>query len=385
MPQATLPNRRPAALTLRLPAGIGRGLARAGDLARRATAPVRGGAARLGTRWRLTTRLRQLRDTFPLTLRGVVLLGLAATAFVIYGRGALDLVLYVIALAAFAIAGLGLLLTVATALWLHRHLRLRRHLGADDARANDDARARDGEHGGGDAPLHLEVGRTSGTGFRPRDAVLLPLVQVRWRWLEPSGMASAITPRRGRLHETVTPSRRGLVTGVTRELAVQDVLGLFRVRWRQHDPATAVTVLPDPGRLRTIPTVQALRAAEGIAHPHGQPEGDRMDIRRYVPGDPPRHLLWKTYARTRQLNVRIPERSVEPSRKTIAYLLTGDADEPAAAAARVALEQRALGEDWRFGADGTPRPVTDLAAARAAIARSAGADVEPGLRAFLAR
>jgi len=95
-----------------------------------------------------------------------------------------------------------------------------------------------------------------------------------------------------------------------------------------------------------------------------------MEIRRYQPGDSVRHILWKAFARTRQLNVRIPERSIEVAKKTVAYLLTGPGDEAAAAAARVALETGVFGIDWLFGADGTDQPVDTLEPALDAIARS---------------
>ena len=134
--------------------------------------------------------------------------------------------------------------------------------------------------------------------------------------------------------------------------------------------------------------LQALASGEGIAHPAGRPEGDRMEMRRYVPGDSPRHILWKAFARSRPLEVRTPERSVQRARRTLAYLVAGPDDEAAAAAARVALESSALGEAWLFGADGTDAPTDRLDAALRAIARSAGArepagDPIAGLRRFL--
>jgi dienelactone hydrolase len=110
-----------------------------------------------------------------------------------------------------------------------------------------------------------------------------------------------------------------------------------------------------------------------------------MEIRRYVPGDSPRHILWKIYARTGQLNVRLPERSIDPAKKTVAYLLAGEGDEASAAAARVALENGLLGVAWLFGADGNTGPLDELPAALEAIARSGSpASRGPGqLRAFL--
>ena len=133
---------------------------------------------------------------------------------------------------------------------------------------------------------------------------------------------------------------------------------------------------------------------EGLPHPSGAPEGDRMEIRRYVPGDPVRHILWKVYARTRQLNVRVPEKAIDRSQRIVAYLLTGDGDGAAAGAARMALQNELLGADWLFATDGFPEPTDDLEQSLLAIAgsgsRLAGGRLSKGrsadgLRAFLAR
>lgn len=95
-----------------------------------------------------------------------------------------------------------------------------------------------------------------------------------------------------------------------------------------------------------------------------------MEIRPYAPGDSLRDILWKGFARNRQLNVRLPEKSVAFDDKTYAYLLSGTGDEPAAALARIALENYLLGKDWCFGADGSPA-TNSLDAALDAIAKSA--------------
>ena len=76
-----------------------------------------------------------------------------------------------------------------------------------------------------------------------------------------------------------------------------------------------------------------------------------MEIRPYTPGDSVRDIMWKGFARNRQLNVRLPERSVAFDDKACAYLVSGVGDEAASALARLTLECGLLGDDWRFGAD----------------------------------
>src|SRR5690606_40595531 len=101
--------------------------------------------------------------------------------------------------------------------------------------------------------------------------------------------------------------------------------------------------LPQSDNVRALPLLRSLTAEDGIPDPGGNPEGDRMEIRPYVPGDSVRDIMWKVYARNRHLNVRLPERSVFHSNRTLAYLLSSADDEAAAAVARVAVESGALG------------------------------------------
>ena len=71
--------------------------------------------------------------------------------------------------------------------------------------------------------------------------------------------------------------------------------------------------------------------------------------------------------------------------QTVAYLLSSDQDEAAAAIARMSLETGALGEDWTFGADGWDHPCKDLESALDAVAKSRAIEVphEYGLDKFL--
>lgn len=310
---------------------------------------------------RLVRRLRRVALAYvPLTGRGLLVAGLSGFALWRYGFGTLDLVLFVMGM-----AGLALVTVAAVAVTLATTI-LKRRIPADTG-----------------APLRLEAGSPIATGFALPALGRWPLVTLRWRVVSPDDLEVRATQRGTTQHETFVATRRGHIDTLVRELVVGDVFGLSALGWHRHDER-AVTVLPHVGRLRRAPVVRSLAGAEGQPHPAGTPDGDRMELRRYVPGDSIRHILWKTYARTRTLNVRLPERSVERADKTVAYLVAGDGDEPAAAAARVALERGALGARWRFGADGNEQPVSELGAALDAIVRSGNRPAPPfGLDRFL--
>jgi hypothetical protein len=123
-----------------------------------------------------------------------------------------------------------------------------------------------------------------------------------------------------------------------------------------------------------------------LPHPLGDLTGDRVDMRRYVAGDPLKLALWKIYARTGVLMVRTPERAIAPSVRVAAYLPAAFGDEPPAAAARVAIENGLLGEGWTFSADGANHPAADIDGALTLIAGSRRArGTEDGDAAGLAR
>lgn len=295
---------------------------------------------------RLGQRLRRWAGVVPPTGRGWLVAGLAGFAVWRYGFGQLDLLLFMLGLAGLLLVLLSAALVGLTALYVRRRV----------CPASAEV-------------LRFEAGVPIRTGFSTPSLDRLPLIRLLWTWRQPAEVEVRLINKERRLVEEAIAPRRCQVAAMRRRFVVRDVFGLCSIAWGREDP-TPLTVLPNAGRLRRMPVVQSMAAAEGLSHPSGAPEGDRMEIRRYTPGDSVRHIMWKTFARTRILNVRTPERSVDHSRKTVAYLIAGPGDEPAAAAARVALEAGALGERWLFGADGASQPTATLDTALAAIARS---------------
>lgn len=320
-------------------------------------------AVRIGLSRRPLAWLRRVIDTLPPTPRGLLVALTSLWALFFIGRPKIDLLVFVFGAAGAFLFVLSGIVVVAAALILRR-----RPAGRTQASA-------------------LEAQTPTITGFSLPGLARWPLVQVRWMWLEPGEVKSK--PRRvgDRLEEEVVAERRAEVHGVSRRIVVEDAFGLCRVAWSTRENVDLL-ILPACGLLRQLPILQSLASAEGLSHPHGAPEGDRIEIRRYAPGDPVRNILWKTFARTRQLNVRTPERSIAQSRRTVVYLLTGPRDEPAAAALRLALEQKLLGERFILGADGSNESATELDPALRLIARSGSStrpSAEPliGLRRFL--
>ncbi|GAB4222491.1 MAG: hypothetical protein Kow0062_20140 [Acidobacteriota bacterium] len=310
-------------------------------------------------------RIRRLAAWWPLRPSGVVL-AIASAGALAEGRRRLDLVLSLAGawgLVLVALCGLAALLSAA---WTRRRLR----------RALRGARP----------PLTGVAGERLASGVALRPA-LLPLIDdPRLRWLEPPARGLRARPGEPRGPEVVVPERRDLAPRIVREVRVGDVLGLWSFRTVVAE-ARETVVLPGRGRLVEAELAACLAAGDELAHPWGRAVGDRVDARPYVRSDPARMILWKVYARSRELLVRTPEPARAPRTRPLVFLATGEDDEAAAAAARVVWAGGLAGEGARFACDGTPEPLDDVDAGLRAIAASArhreraGRDLAPSLAA----
>jgi uncharacterized protein (DUF58 family) len=310
---------------------------------------------------------RRVADVFPVTPLGLLVAGSAYAAMRFFGVEQLDLVLLVVGYAGLGLPAVAVVLVALGALVL----KLRKLPTRVD----------------GDAALRLETRRVAPTGLVVPSLWWLPLVQVSWQWERPEGVRVVPQRRFGKLLEEVVARERGEHAGLRRRLVVEDALGLARLAIRKDEPR-ALVVLPTAGALRSVPALASFAGGDDQPHPLGIEEGDRIDLRRYAPGDPARFIHWKVFARTGKLMVRRHERALVQARRTVAYLVAGPGDDATAGAARVALETHALGAEWVFGADGGDAAGTSsVSEAVSLIVRSAAQrdDGAGGLAAFLAR
>ncbi|MCK5797062.1 MAG: DUF58 domain-containing protein, partial [Deltaproteobacteria bacterium] len=255
----------------------------------------------------------------PLTPLGLVLGLLALWVYRAVAGEEMDFVLYAATLVALAVLGLAVVSVGLATLLLW--LRLRGQRGLED--------------------LALESGVAAATGYSfPRFAAW-PLVQVRLTWADPPAVEASMARARGRLQEVVTPRQRGERLAVRRRFIVSDIFGLARLGLTRP-AAQRVRILPGRAQM-SGQVIASVVGGEGLSHPLGPPEGERLDMRRYAPGDPLRFILWKAFARTRQLLVRAPERAIAPSPSVMAYFVAGPEDEATAAMARFFIEAGLLG------------------------------------------
>ena len=305
--------------------------------------------------------LLRAREWFPLTNLGIVVLLLAALAYWGFGVPRVDYVVQLVSALVMALVITALVAVLVGSILVFR------------ATSPEDS-----------APLAFEAHRGFAEVFSLPSWWALPLFDVEWTWISPVGFRVEVVKRDGRRVERVETERRGRVDHIVRRLVIEDAFGLARVilhrpEWRP------VTVVPWSGSLERAPVLRSLADGDALPHPRGAPVGDQVDMRQYVPGDPLKLAMWKVYARTRELMVRTPERAIAPSTQVAAYLPAATGDEPAAAAARVAVQSGLLGADWVLGADGSSIPADSVeTATRYIVASRAHRDQPTGQAAGLA-
>jgi hypothetical protein len=320
---------------------------------RKLAALLRRGAARIWA-WRYL---------IPLTPLGAAVAVLAAWLSFRHASQKMDYVLYAAGLVALLVVALALAGVLLVSLGLR--LRLRRAALASE--------------------LGLETGLAAATGLHLPCFARWPLIQLRVRWEAPSEVEVELQRRARYCEELIRPLVRGEASRIVRRFVVADVFGFARLGIARRSDGH-VRVSP----VRTRVTAHVLRrflGGEALSWPTGPAEGELIEMRRYVYGDPLRHVLWKAFARTRKLLVRTHERAITPLPSVVAYFVAGPQDEPAASAARFFVEEGLLGKDFLFCADGADAPTADPGEAldqiiRSVRCRDAGGE---GLERFLGR
>lgn len=324
------------------------------------TQTVRHLLPQLGQHWRGFTR------RFPLHGNGIIILLLALASLHLFGYQRMDLVVFALAVCVVIIVLITMVMVFMTGLWLRHKLQ---------AELIQPLPGRE-----------LEAGYPAATGFQLPAMPWLPLMELNWQVVSPDTMPTRIRQdeNSGLLTEYITPPRRCRGEALQRDFMLSDVLGLARFTWRARQ-RVRLTILPRMGKLQQLPALRTLDAADGIPGQAGTPQGDRMDIRRYAAGDSVRDIMWRVYARTRHLNVRLPEKSLFHSERTLAYLIADHDDEAAAGVARFAVENGLLGENWLLGCDGSQETASTINRATTLIAASRRPQQPPtyGLDAFL--
>lgn len=306
----------------------------------------------------------RVRDLFPLTWLGLLTILVAMAAIKWIANPQMDLVLLVVG---YAMIGLPLLCVIFVHVSLIPIARGLQRLGPHAFRSTD-------------------TGRDVASGFILPSLRFVPFVTVRWEVSEPKALRTSFVTKSGLIEEKLSFDERGDVNLIRRAVSVADVFGLARMTLR-NSQTTSFEVQPNTGAFRELFALSSFAGGDESPHPMGLVQGDRTELRRYGAGDPARFIHWKAFARTRRLLVRQPERALTRAIRTVAYLVAGPDDDATAGVARAALQSRAFGDEWVFGADGASADTSEVAQAKRLIVESGAAksDGGRGLSAFFAR
>ena len=118
---------------------------------------------------------RRLIALFPLTLQGLITLLLTAYALQVYGYGAMDLVVFSLAICALAILIFSLFCCVVSGVFIQRRVRI----SLDQLASSIE-------------PIKVEAGYPNETGFLLRALNYFPLVKLSWRVIYPDFIETRI-------------------------------------------------------------------------------------------------------------------------------------------------------------------------------------------------
>ncbi len=285
----------------------------------------------------------------PITWRGALAAPLLTLIYHVYFVGRKDEVVGALSRCGLGLMAVLLVLVLGTSVWL----RLRRQPSTA-------------------ASLDLEANVPLRTGYSLGYIAWNPLIKIDLTWQQPAGVSVRAVPVGGRFVEEVTAGQRGTSSDIVRRFRVTDILGLTRFTVCRR-AVQEVVIRPYRGPARRMPPLVQYVAGDQKEHPEGRREGDLIEMRRYTPGDPLKLVLWKVYARTGRMLVRMPERAVRPCQKMLSYFVASQGDEATAGIARAMLEGAEPGQDYLFAADGTDSPTRLLREAVDQLVRSAGA------------
>lgn len=135
-----------------------------------------------------------------------------------------------------------------------------------------------------------------------------------------------------RIIDTIRFPHRGVWNLKSLSFELVDPFGFCSRSWTQ-DLSRSLSVSPPQLRIRPLPVIaSSSKAGDEMSLPKER-TGDLFDIKQYDPADGVSRILWKTYARTRELYVRRPEPAIIPEGEVAIYLVAGRYEDHVASAA----------------------------------------------------
>ena len=139
------------------------------------------------------------------------------------------------------------------------------------------------------------------------------------------------------------------------ELTLSDRLNVSRLSWpmTSFDRPISFTVRPPVSAHKKLPILSSFYKTGDHSFDLHQKQGDPYDIKKYHPSDGARKIIWKMYAKSRELLSRHPEPSITPEGQVAVFCIAGKREDTTASAALAYLTHAEdLGLDLLFSCEG---------------------------------
>ena len=173
---------------------------------------------------------------FPLTLQGLITLLITAFCLSIFGYGAMDLVVFSLAICALTILVFCLFCSIISGVFVQR--KIQRIISKSKNPAET---------------IKVEAGYPNETGFTLPALNLLPLVKLSWTVIFPDFIKTRTRLDSGnQILEEIIPNKRFYTDHVIRQFTVSDVLGFCRYSWLQKQEVCSMA-LPRTNTVKSLP------------------------------------------------------------------------------------------------------------------------------------
>ncbi len=290
----------------------------------------------------------------PLTFRGLLVLGLSIYALHVWAIPQADLIAAMLGGCLGALCTLMLLVSLLLRLHLGRRLKVEAFFEADNPLSRQNVPAGLACTASSIPPFFLLRIKRQFQG----DGVFSPIHIIKGR---------STTRAKRHLIDSVVFPHRGLWVLKALNLALEDSFGFCRIKWSMPLDARVEVSAPKLP-IQPLPVMAASSRVGDQWNQSTERSGDLFDLRSYDPSDGIKRILWKTYAKSRQLVVRRPEPAMIPEGEVALYLIAKKEDDHVAGAALSYIDELHQHQiTVLFGTDGAAHAASDPSTAATEI------------------
>lgn len=132
------------------------------------------------------------------------------------------------------------------------------------------------------------------------------------------------------LEQKFVAEHRGIWRSNGLVVTIGDSLGFFSLKRFINCPLEVLCYPKQEGIPHIAITPSAFQSGD-LSHPNAPRSGDPLDMKAYDKGDGISRIMWKIFARTGELYVRIPEQAVYPESEVFVYLVADKNDDKVSA------------------------------------------------------